>query len=146
MKIRPIEDRDFESWLPLWQGYLAFYNASLSVSQTRLTFNRLVDRTVPMHGLVAEDNGQLIGFTIFLYHLSSWGPVSYCYLEDLFTSEDARGKGVAAALIEAVAAHAKTQGASKLYWQTHETNKRAQALYNRVAENEGFIVYAQKLG
>jgi GNAT superfamily N-acetyltransferase len=145
MKIRPIEADDFKQWLPLWQGYLTFYKSALGDAQTQLTFNRLLDQTVPMHGFVAEEAGKLIGFTVFLYHLSSWGPVSYCYLEDLFTSEEARGKGVAAALIDAVAGHAKAQGATKLYWQTHESNKAARALYSRVAENEGFIVYARKL-
>jgi GNAT superfamily N-acetyltransferase len=145
MKIRDIAAEDFEAWLPLWQGYLTFYKASLSDAQTRLTFNRLIDKTVPMHGFVAEGDGKLIGFTICLYHLSSWGAVSYCYLEDLFTAEAARGKGVAAALIEAVAAHAKAHGATKLYWQTHQSNTRAQALYNRLAENEGFIVYSRTL-
>ncbi len=87
----------------------------------------------------------MVGFTICLFHLSSWGRTSYCYLEDLFTAEAARGKGVAAALIEAVAADAQAKGASKLYWQTHVTNTRARALYDRVAENEGFIVYSRTL-
>jgi GNAT superfamily N-acetyltransferase len=143
--IKPLAPDDFDAFLPLWQGYLTFYKSSLSAEQTQLTWARLQDPSQPMHGLGAYDDGRLIGFTIYLFHLSSWGPTHYCYLEDLFTAEAARGKGAAAALIEAVAKDARARGATKLYWQTHTTNTRAQALYDRVAENEGFIVYARPL-
>jgi GNAT superfamily N-acetyltransferase len=143
--VRPLSPSNFDAWLPLWQGYLTFYKAKLSEAQTRLTWARIHDPAVPMHGLGAFLDGALVGFTIYLFHLSSWAQGSYCYLEDLFTSDSARGKGVAGALIEAVAEDARARGASKLYWQTHETNTRARALYDRVAENEGFIVYARSL-
>jgi GNAT superfamily N-acetyltransferase len=143
--IQPLAPDDFDAFLPLWQGYLTFYKSSLSVDQTQLTWARLQDPSQPMHGLGAYDAGNLVGFTIYLFHLSSWAPTSYCYLEDLFTAESARGNGVAAALIEAVARDAKARGATKLYWQTQSTNQRARALYDRVAANEGFIVYARTL-
>jgi GNAT superfamily N-acetyltransferase len=144
--VRPLEPADFEAWLPLWHGYISFYEARLSEAQTRLTWQRIHDPAIPMHGLGAFLGGQLAGFTIYLFHLSSWAEGNYCYLEDLFTAEAARGKGAARALIEAVAEDARNKGANKLYWQTHRTNLQAQALYDRVAENEGFIVYSRKLG
>ncbi len=143
--IKPLTSADFEAWLPLWQGYLTFYKSALPDEQTRLTWSRIHNSDVPMHAFGAFEDGRLIGFTIYLFHLSSWASASYCYLEDLFTSEDARGKGAAAALIEAVADDAAAKGAAKLYWQTHSTNARARALYDRVAENEGFIVYSRNL-
>jgi GNAT superfamily N-acetyltransferase len=143
--IRPLAEKDFEAWLPLWQGYLTFYKASLGDAQTRLTWKRIHDPAEPMHALGAFLGDAMVGFTVYLFHLSSWGATSYCYLEDLFTAEAARGKGAAGALIEAVAEAARAKGASKLYWQTHVTNTQAQALYDRVAENEGFIVYSRGL-
>ncbi|HKO18874.1 MAG TPA: GNAT family N-acetyltransferase, partial [Acidobacteriaceae bacterium] len=60
---------------------------------------------------------------------------------DLFTTESARGRGVATALIQAVYAEARRARASRVYWQTHETNETAQRLYNKLAERSGFIVY-----
>jgi GNAT superfamily N-acetyltransferase len=145
VKIRALTESDRDAWLPLWQGYLTFYKASLSAEQTAFTWSRIHDPLVPMHGLGAFEGEEMIAFTIYLFHLSSWGLTSYCYLEDLFTAEAARSKGAAAALIEAAAADAKARGATKLYWQTHYANARARALYERVAENEGFIVYARPL-
>ena len=64
-----------------------------------------------------------------------------CYLQDLFTDENARGKGVGRALISSVYHRAKLAGSTCVYWQTHETNLTAQRLYDDIAERSGFIVY-----
>jgi GNAT superfamily N-acetyltransferase len=143
--IRTLIPSDFEAWQPLWQGYLVFYKSDLSREQTALTWSRLHDPAAPIHAFGAFDGTQMIGFTIYLFHLSSWAKTSYCYLEDLFTSEAARGKGVAAGLIDAVADDARARGAGKIYWQTNEDNVRARALYDRVASHDGFIIYARPL-
>jgi GNAT superfamily N-acetyltransferase len=68
-----------------------------------------------------------------------------CYLQDLFTVPEARGKGVGRALIEHVYAEARKRGWARVYWHTHETNAEAQVLYNKVAERSGFIVYRHNL-
>jgi GNAT superfamily N-acetyltransferase len=60
----------------------------------------------------------------FLLHRSTTTPTSNCYLQDLFTLETERGKGVGRALIEAVYQYAKQAGCNRVYWQTHETMKR----------------------
>jgi GNAT superfamily N-acetyltransferase len=66
-------------------------------------------------------------------------------LQDLFTAEPARGKGIGRALINAVYEQAKLAGASRVYWQTHETNQTAMQLYDKVAERSGFLVYRKLL-
>jgi len=68
-----------------------------------------------------------------------------CYLQDLFTSEQARGRGVATELIEQVAVEAQRQGSARVYWQTQETNARARSLYDRIAVRSDFIVYRMTL-
>lgn len=52
-----------------------------------------------------------------------------------------RGGGVGQALIEAVYAAADQQGATKLYWQTHEMNYRARGLYDKMGRKSAFILY-----
>jgi GNAT superfamily N-acetyltransferase len=71
------------------------------------------------------------------------GPV--CYLQDLFTSEEARGEGVGRALINGVYDRAREAGSTRVYWQTQETNIVAQKLYDKVAERSGFIVYRKNI-
>jgi len=143
--IRPVQQRDWPQWLPLWQGYNAFYGRSgataLPDEITRSTWARFFDGYEPVHALVAERGGQLVGVTHYLFHRSTTKIGPSCYLQDLFTIEAARGQGIGRALIEAVGERAKAGGATSVYWQTHETNATAMRLYDQVAAKSGFIIY-----
>jgi GNAT superfamily N-acetyltransferase len=145
LSIRFITPKDFDQWLPLWDGYNAFYGrsgqSSLPLEFTRMTWSRFFDAYEPVHALVAESDGQLLGLTHYLFHRSTISIAPVCYLQDLFTSEAARGKGVGRALINGVYEQAKLAGANRVYWQTHETNHTAMQLYDKVAERSGFLVY-----
>jgi len=145
MIIRAPTEADFDQWLLLWDGYNAFYGragpTALPLEVTQASWWRFFDPGEPVHALVAEDGGSLIGLAHFLFHRSTISIPPTCYLQDLFTSKDARGKGVGTALIEKVCEEAKTQGSARVYWQTHETNADARRLYDRIAERSGFLVY-----
>ncbi len=147
--VRPVGRADYDRWLPLWDGYNAFYGrigaAALAPEITAATWERFFDPYEPMFALVAEQDGALLGLTHYLFHRSTTALLPSLYLQDLFTSADARGKGVGRALIEAVYAAARGQGLSRVYWQTHETNATAMKLYDRIAEKPGFLVYRKLL-
>jgi len=143
--VRPARPGDRAAWEPLWQGYLTFYKSSLPAEVTDATWRRFFDPIEPLHALVAEQDGKLVGITHYLLHRSTWAPVCYCYLEDLFVDPSLRGVGVGRKLIAAVEAEARAAGASRLYWMTHETNETAQLLYNKVADRPGFVQYRKKL-
>lgn len=143
--IRPVAKDDYAQWLPLWDGYNAFYGRSgptaLDPAITRTTWARFFDANEPVHALVAEEGGRLIGLAHYLYHRSTTAVGPSCYMQDLFTANEARGRGVGRMLIEAVYAAARANGAPRVYWQTHETNAAAMRLYDQVAEKSGFLVY-----
>ncbi len=147
--VRAIEQRDFEQWKLLWDGYNAFYGrlgaTALPGEVTQRTWSRFFDGYEPMHALVAEHKGKLVGLAHYLFHRStiSIGPI--CYLQDLFTLESTRGAGVGRALIEEVYRCAERAGASRVYWHTHATNTTARLLYDKVAEDSGFVVYRKML-
>jgi GNAT superfamily N-acetyltransferase len=145
LSIRPVRRDDLEKWLPLWDGYNAFYGRSgataLKREITDMTWSRFFDAYEPVRALVADDGGTLLGLVHYLFHRSTTAIAPVCYLQDLFTAEGARGKGVGRALIEGVYEQAKLAGSSRVYWQTHETNVTAQQLYDRIADRSGFIVY-----
>ena len=147
--IRPVTPDDHGQWLPLWDGYNAFYGRSgataLDPAVTAMTWERVFDVDEPVHALVAEQDGRLLGLALYLFHRSTISVEPSCYLQDLFTTVQARGKGVGRALIEAVYAAAQAAGASRVYWQTHETNATAMKLYDQVAEKSGFVVYRKLL-
>lgn len=149
LSIRPLAKSDYAQWLPLWDGYNTFYGRSgptaLDPAITAMTWSRFFDAYEPAHALVADDGGALIGLVHYLYHRSTTSIAPTCYLQDLFTRAEARGKGVGRALIEAVYDAARNAGASRVYWQTHETNRTAMRLYDQVAEKSGFLVYRKAL-
>ncbi len=141
LRIRDLEAGDHAQWAPLWRGYLDFYEGDLPEAVSALTFQRLLDPAEPMFALVAEHEGALVGIVHCVNHRATWSATHYCYLEDLFVAPEARGLGAGRALIEAVYARADAEGASRIYWLTHETNTNARALYDKVARNAGFIQY-----
>ena len=149
LSIRPLAETDYAQWLPLWDGYNAFYGRSgataLDPQITAMTWSRFFDAHEPVHALVAEENGALLGLVHYLYHRSTTSIAPTCYLQDLFTRAEARGQGVGRALIEAVYDAARNAGTARVYWQTHETNRTAMRLYDQVAEKSGFLVYRKAL-
>lgn len=143
--VRPVGHDERAAWEPLWAGYLAFYKADLPPENSDTTWIRLHDAAEPMHLLGAYVDGKLTGIVHYLFHRSTWMPDDYCYLQDLFVADDARGLGLGRALIEAVYEKAREAGSTRVYWLTHETNAQARILYDRVAENLGFIQYRKTL-
>lgn len=144
--VRPVAQTDLPRWQPLWEGYNRFYGRdALAAEITRMTWSRFLDAYEPVHALVAEGDGRLLGLAHYLLHRSTIQIGPTCYLQDLFTEEAARGKGIGRALIEAVYERARDAGCPRVYWQTHETNVNAMKLYDKVAERSGFIVYRKQL-
>jgi GNAT superfamily N-acetyltransferase len=147
--IRSVAPEDLAEWTTLWDGYNAFYGrqgaTALPCETTRTTWSRFFDAEEPLHALVAEASGRLVGLLHYLFHRSTilMGPT--CYLQDLFTAETERGKGTGRALVEAVYERARAAGAERIYWHTHETNALAMRLYDQVAERSGFVVYRKTL-
>jgi len=145
--VRPLQPTDRAAWQPLWDGYNAFYGraaeTALPAQVTETTWARFFDSAEPVHALVATDgDGRLLGLTHYLYHRSTTRIEPTCYLQDLFTAPEARGRGIGRALIEAVYAAAREAGVRRVYWQTHTGNSAARTLYDKVAQHLGFIIYA----
>lgn len=142
--IGKLGEADRAAWEVLFRGYIDFYKRILPQQMYDRAWNEFRQDT-RMHALGARLDGRLVGITHFLIHANTSAP-DVCYLQDLFTAADVRGKGVARALIEAVAAWARERNCSRLYWQTHESNATARLLYDKVAVNRGFIRYDIDLG
>ena len=137
--IVPLTATDRAAWETLAIGYKTFYQTPLPPEEYETAWQRLL-RNDRVHALGAKRDGELVGIAHFLFHTSAWAP-KVCYLQDLFVVPEARGHGVAHALIDAVAVEARNRDASRFYWQTKESNETARKLYDRVATFNGFIRY-----
>ena len=139
LRVAALAAADHPRWLELARGYKAFYKTPVTAAEYQRAWKRLLanDR---VWGLGAHRDGQLVGITHYLFHSSTWNE-EVCYLQDLFVDPALRGRGIARALIEAVAKAALARGAERLYWLTQEHNAAARALYDKVAKYNHFIRY-----
>jgi GNAT superfamily N-acetyltransferase len=150
IQIRPLQPTDRAAWAPLWDGYNAFYGrageTALPAPITEMTWARFFDAYEPLHALVAADeSGRLLGLVHYLFHRSTTRIEPTCYLQDLFTTPESRGRGVGRALIEGVYAAVRQAGGRRVYWQTHTTNATARALYDKLARHDGFLIYGHDI-
>ncbi len=139
LAIGKLEPADRAEWEILFRAYIAFYKRALPPEMYERAWGAFQADT-RMHALGAKLDGRLVGITHFFIHANTSAP-DVCYLQDLFTAEDVRGKGVARALIAAVADWARARDCCRVYWMTHESNATARRLYDKVAQNRGFIRY-----
>jgi len=143
VSIAKLSPGDRAEWESLFRAYIDFYQRT----ESQQTYDRAWtefqagDR---MHALGASTDGRLVGIAHFLVHAST-SSRDVCYLQDLFTAPETRGRGVARALIEAVIDWARSQNCDRVYWSTQERNTVARRLYDQVAENRGFILYRIQL-
>ena len=143
--IRPLLPGDYEKWLALWKGYQIFYETNIPEEVSRESFRRMLDPAEPTAGALAFQGENAIGMVNWIFHRSNWTIGDYCYLQDLYVSQQSRGGGVGRQLIEHVYAEARKAGCPMVYWLTHETNATARLLYDRIATHQGFIKYRKDL-
>lgn len=140
--IRPLQAHDEPVWRKLWTGYLEFYKSSVPDKVYQSTFSRLLgDDPQDFHGLVAEQDGVVVGLVHYIFHRHCWRIENVCYLQDLYADPSVRGTGVGRKLIEAVYQAADTAGAPNVYWTTQDDNHAGRRLYDRVGQLTNFIKY-----
>jgi GNAT superfamily N-acetyltransferase len=149
LAVRPLLRVDHDAWRALWDGYNAFYGRSgptaLVEQITQATWERFFDPSEPVHALVAEESSRVVGLAHHVLHRSTTRLHDVCYLQDLFTLEPLRGRGIGRRLIEGTYEAARKAGCSRVYWQTRADNTAGRALYDKVARHLGFIVYSHEL-
>ena len=147
MEIRPAAERDIPELLPLMRGYCEFYESNPADSGLDEMARALI-AVADDQGmlLVADDDGEVIGFAAVGWKWSSLRGARIAVLEDLFVAAEARGRGAADSLIEESASRARANGAPVLTWLTAPDNHRAQAVYDRVgASSDAFLEYELEL-
>ncbi len=141
--VRPIEKSDYKLWHDLWQAYLAFYETTVTEEVYATTFRRLTSKEPnEFSGMLAfNEKNEAVGLVHYLFHRHAWKVENVCYLQDLFTSEPARGHGVGRTLVEAVYDEADKAGAPTVYWLTQDFNHTARKFYDRIGKLTPFIRY-----
>ena len=144
--IRKLDQADEPRWRALWDEYTRFYEREPDEALTRHTWARLMDFASPINCVVAEVKGQgIAGIAHYILHENTGTLTPVCYLQDLYVDPVVRATGVGASLIDWLLAEAKTQGWSRVYWNTRENNYRARGLYDKYTPHSGFLRYVVTL-
>jgi GNAT superfamily N-acetyltransferase len=139
--IRAALPADESAWRELWQGYLDFYGVPLPDEVTQRTWKRILDPDSAVMCIVAEVEGRVYGFANCVVHENTWETQAICYLEDLFVTPAARGRGLGAALLEWLRNAMRAEGWARLYWVTRSDNTQARRLYDRFTQADDFVRY-----
>lgn len=82
-----------------------------------------------VHGLICESEGQAIGFSVYFYNYSTWLAKPGLYLEDLYVSPEARGKGAGVALLKRLANIALDNDCGRFEWSCLDWNTPSRDFY-----------------
>lgn len=135
-------EEDKHAWRELYEGYRRFYKMPENPQVAETVWQWILDPSHATECLLArEPTGRMVGLAHFRDLPRPLSATTAGFLDDLFVTPDARGAGVADALIAAVSDIGRERGWSWLRWFTAEDNYRARALYDRVADLSQWKTY-----
>ena len=138
MIVRDAEPPDRADWQRLFLDYGVFYETEFGAPVLDGVWSWLMEPAHEVKAVVAESDGELIGFAHYRRLADTFTAMPAYFLDDLYTTPGARGRGVGAALIAAVRERA---GGAQVRWITAADNTRAQGLYDRVARRATWVTY-----
>ena len=144
IEIRGIHESDKDAWAPLFRAYGIFYRTEFTSEIVDAVFDKLVSDSAEIDGLVAVDDGKVVGFALYRPLYDTFTASTSWFLDDLFIDPSTRGKGAATALIEAVSEIARANGGGSVRWFTEESNETAQRIYNKVATRKPWFTYEKE--
>ena len=142
MTIETVTPHNFEAVLPLIAGYQHFYGAEPDENRNRAHFSQFLEDHSRGVLFVALDDGAAVGFATLYCPFSSVRARAIRLMNDLFTVEAARGRGVGRALMEYCRHYAAAHDFPTLEWNTAQDNVSAQRLYDALnAKRSAWLNY-----
>ncbi|WP_433604968.1 N-acetyltransferase family protein [Prescottella agglutinans] len=139
--IRTLDPADESRWRVLFREYRKFYKLPESEDIVSRAWGWFMDPRHECKALVAEVDGEILGFAHHRRFSSPYTGTTGLFLDDLFTDPAARGRGVGRALIGRLTEMATAEGRAVVQWVTADDNHQAQALYNTLATRTNWVTY-----
>lgn len=142
-QIRPINaETDRSQWEALYRGYAHFYQVPMPPENLALVWSWLTNPQHEVNGLVVEqEDGALIALAHHRAFARPLAGATGLFLDDLFTAPEARGQGVAQALLAELSSLANAQGMALVRWITAEDNTTARQVYDKHALATSWVTY-----
>lgn len=133
IEIRPAKSEDVETIFQLIQALAEYEKLSHQVTGTVGQLREHLFSANPcIEALLADHQGQSIGFALFFTNYSTFLTKPGIYLEDLFVMPAYRSKGVGKAILSALARLAVDRNCGRLEWSVLDWNEPAIAFYERI--------------
>lgn len=144
--IRELRASDRGVWGGLFRAYGVFYETDFGDDVVDSVWELLTTEGSGVDAVVAEHDGQVVGFAHYRSHPDTFTGGRDWFLDDLYVDPDARGAGHATDLIQHLTAVARSESAGgTLRWITAADNARAQRVYDRLATKTTWVTYEVKL-
>jgi GNAT superfamily N-acetyltransferase len=142
VEIRPARPDEVDELLPLARAYCDFYESSPPDEGLVEMLRTLIADPTQGAVFIARGGGRAVGFATLDWKWSMLKGARIGFLEDLYVLEDARGRGIADALIAVCADRCRELGLPAMQWLTQPHNRRARAVYDRTtAGTETLVEY-----
>lgn len=146
VQVRPLGDKDFFSWLGLFEGYSEFYESELTDEKALRVWSWIIDKNHDLDGAVAvNDAGDFIGFAHYRKYPRTLSADLGLFLDDLFVVTDERSAGVGRALMDFVKGFAGQHHLKQIQWLTAADNETAQKFYDEVGTRTDWVTYEIEL-
>ena len=128
--LRPAEPADAATILGFVRELAAFEREPDAVVATEPMLAEALFGVPPAaEAVIAERDGQAVGFALFFANFSTWTGLRGLYLEDLYVTPSARGAGVGKALLIHLAGIARDRGWARFEWSVLDWNTPAVEFY-----------------
>ena len=136
LHIRPAASTDLDAIVALNRA-LAKESEQLRLDEATLRAGvlALLEGRAPGRYWVAERAGHVVGQLLITYEWSDWRNRMVWWIQSVYVTPDARGRGVLRALYDAARREALSAGAGGLRLYVDTTNIRAQAVYAALGMN-----------
>lgn len=145
--VRDIREGDHNAWRRLFADYGEFYDTTFPDDVLDGVWSWLMDAESEVCAVVAVSTGKsgdVVGFAHYRQLPDTFTASVAWFLDDLYVEPGHRGSGAGAALIDAVAERAASDGGGTVRWITAESNATAQRVYDRVATRTTWVTYEKQ--
>lgn len=128
--LRDAEPRDLPLVLRFVRALAEYEKLADHAVATEADFRRaLFGEPRRAEALIAEADGQPVGFAVWFYSFSTFLGRPSLYVEDVFVEPAARGKGIGRAIFRDLARRALAAGCGRMEWSVLDWNAPSIAFY-----------------
>lgn len=139
--VRDVTPHERDAWQSVYRGYRDFYEKPHDPAVFDTVWGWINDPTHETRCLVVEVDGDIVGLAHYRSFARPLVGATGIFLDDLFTTPAARGRGAGKALLTRLAEVARDEGATVVRWITADDNVTARRLYDAVATETPWVTY-----